>query len=209
MKKYYVNLPGGTKDSEFQQVVDLLISRGVKQDDSREYRRVRQTDGSLKEEGFLYLFDDRSKAEEFAVEIGRKTGQPSWLVFEVDVESIQDLIEQHRELKDEPLILAMQYDAGAEPDEIYLLEVIDNFGANGISSDRELFEVTFPKASGPDGGPDQTWHLVLTNPLEFDVALREGWEQADKIRRAVGSGRYEVVFMTSEEGVRNLDLIHE
>ena len=66
MKKYYVNLPGGTKDFQFQQVLDLLISRGYKADDSRDKYRVKQPDGSYKEQGFLYLFDDRSQAEGFA-----------------------------------------------------------------------------------------------------------------------------------------------
>jgi hypothetical protein len=209
MKKYYVNIPGGTKDSEFQQVVDLLKERhGFQEANGRQYVRAQQHDGSFKEQGFLYLFGTRDEAEDFAREIRNRTNSNLWAVFEVDIESIEELIEQHRQLRDEPLLLAMYYDAGDEPSEIYLLEVIDNFGSNSINADRELFEVTFPSENGTNGERGKTWHLVLTNPHEFDTALRENWKHAEKIRRAVGSGRYEVLFMTSDEGLRNRDLIH-
>jgi hypothetical protein len=203
VKKYYVNLPDGTKDAQFQQVLELLIAEGFKTDDSRDRRRVRQSDGSYEERGFLYLFDDRGAAESFARKVRERTGEAGWKVFEVDVETIQELIEEHLQIKDEPLVLAMFFDAGENPDDIYLLEIIKNFGSNEINPDRELFELTYwaPKEQ-------KTWHLILTNPPEFDAALRGNWKHAEKIRRAVNAGRFEVLYMTEEDGVRSRELIH-
>ncbi len=209
MTKYYINLPGGTKDSEFQQVLELLKSdQGYQEKDGWQKRRVLQPDGSYKEQGFLYLFDDRDKAETFAELVRKRTNNRSWKVFEVDEEPIQRLVEDHRQLQDEPLILAMYYDAGDDPKDIYLLEVLDNFGANGINPDRELFELTYwaPNRLEPDSG--RSWHLILTNPKEFDTALRENWKHAAAIRRAVESGRYEVIYMDNSQGLRSRELIH-
>jgi hypothetical protein len=208
MKKYYVNLPGvGTTDAEFQQVLDLLISKGYKADDRRVHGRVTHPDGSFEERGFLYLFDDLEEAERFAQDLRDRTGNPSWKVFEVDFNSIKELIDEHREHADEPLVLAMYYD-GEDPGDVYLLEVIENFGSNGINPDRELFELTYWAPNGKSGGVGQTWHLVLTNPPEFEMALRQNWKHVERIRSAVKAGRYDVIYMNGEEGVQSRELIH-
>ncbi len=207
MIKYYVNLSGGTKDFEFQQVLDLLKEdQGYREEEGRRDVRVRQPDGSYREQGFLYLFDEKARAEEFADLVRNRTGNPSWRVFDVDIEPISKLIEEHRQFKDEPLILALYYDAGDDPREMHFLEVIENFGANSVNPDRELFEWTYD-APGPEGAR-RTWHHVMTSPPEFETALRENWRQAEQVRKAVATGRYEVLFMSEHGGIRSRESIH-
>ena len=207
MKKYYINLPGGTKDFEFQQILDLLEEvQGYREEEGRRQERVKQPDGSYREQGFLYLFDERERAEAFAQLVRDRTGNTSWRVFEVDIEPLDKLIVEHRQYRDEPLQLALYFDSGDDPREMHFLEVIENFGANSVSPDRELFEWTYD-ATGPDGDK-RTWHHIMTSPQEFETALRENWKQAEQVRKAVVAGRYEVLFMSEQEGVRSREAIH-
>ena len=200
MKKYLVNLPLA-RDFQYQQCLDLLIQEGYIDSENRQYHSVRQWDGSYKEQGFLYLFETRAKAEEFAEKLRGISNEPDWDVFEIDTGGINELVEEHRALRDQPLVLAMLFDSGKDPRNLYLLEVISNFGLNEVSPDRELFEVSFPFPGmlSPDG---KDLHLVLTNPTEFGVALNEDWEWAKVIKRAVKEGRFEVLYM-SEANTRD------
>jgi hypothetical protein len=117
--------------------------------------------------------------------------------------AIRQLTEQHRQLKDEPLHLALSYGPDREQQDIFLLEVI---GGNGdrLSDDRELFETVFNSTSGFPMSTSQRLHLVLTTPAELETALREGWPSANEIRRAVEWGDYRVLH-TDEVGQRLLD----
>ena len=206
MKKYFVGMSGGMNDVEFEELskISVVDSRSG----GRRSVRVPQPDGSYREEGTNFMFDRREQAEVIAAKLREDTNDNRWGVFDFEVEAIEALIEEHRQFQDEPLLLAMHYDAGADPREIYVLEVMDNFGLNNVNPDRELFELTYwsPNRHEPDAG--RSWHLVLTNPKEFAVALREGWDQAKKIQRAVDAGRYEIPFMTDDLGVLSRDSIH-
>jgi hypothetical protein len=207
MNRYFVGIPGGTKAAEFREISALLAREGRGNGEASP-PTFRAPDGSFRQQGPLYLFEERAEAEAFAGRLRDSSGDDRWGVFDVDVDAIERLVEEHRQLSDEPLLLAMYYDAGDDPKEIYLLEVLDNFGANGVSPDRELFELTYwaPNRHEPDAG--RSWHLILTNPKEFETALRENWPQAEDIRRAVESGRYAIFYMDDQQGVRSRDLIH-
>ena len=91
---------------------------------------------------------------------------------------IRRLVEQHRELEDEPLHLAIAYQPGAPRDQldIYLFEVIGGLGER--NPDKELFETTFEPNNRLQAGFSQRLHMTLTTPLEFTAAVEEKWKTA-------------------------------
>jgi hypothetical protein len=106
---------------------------------------------------------------------------------------IRRLVEDHLKLTDEPLLWAVYYKPQREEQDIFLFEVVGNFGGDGIDPDRELFEVTYTSKSGFDMDADQQLHLVLTNPHEFETAVRENWELLAELRQAIDAGNYQTV----------------
>ncbi len=121
---------------------------------------------------------------------------------------LHEMIEQHRELNDEPLLLAMIYDPGRESPDIFLFELLEHFGQDLIEPDRTLFEATYGTGLGLPLEPSQKLHLVLTHPEELRVALEQDWDTASEVRSAVGRGDYEILFM-DEKGERALELLHD
>ena len=121
---------------------------------------------------------------------------------------IRDLARQHRELRDEPLHLAMVYGPGREPLDIFLFELAGNFGGNEVSPDAQFFEVTFDSTPGFTMEPNQKLHLVLTNPKEFGAALDQHWQTAEEIRDAVRRGDFEVLH-SDEIGQEALRFLNE
>ena len=118
--------------------------------------------------------------------------------------AIRRLTEQHRELVDEPLHLAVSYfPATREQQHIFLFEVIGGLGES-ISPERDLFEVVFESTPGFPMGPNEQLHLILTNPLELEIALREGWSLATEVVGAIRVGDYKVLYK-DEVGDRVLD----
>ncbi len=89
--------------------------------------------------------------------------------------AIRRLTDQHRELVDEPLHLAVSYfPATRDQQDIFLFEVVGGL-AEGINPERDLFETTYLPASGFPMGPNEQLHLILTNPHELEIGLEEGW----------------------------------
>jgi hypothetical protein len=116
---------------------------------------------------------------------------------------IRGLVQQHRELRDEPLHLAMGYRPRRAPRDIFLFELASNFGGNATNHDRELFEVTFLSSTGFPMPSGQKLHLVLTSPKEFRAALDECWPTAEEVQDAVRRGEFEVLYKdkTGEEAL--------
>ncbi len=108
-------------------------------------------------------------------------------------QSVRKLAQQHRELKDEPLYLALCYGAARAPHDIFLLEVIGHGLEEIVSPERELFETTFTPTPGFPMDLDQRLHLILTNPEEFAVAVRDRWPSATEIIDVVHAGDYQVL----------------
>ena len=120
---------------------------------------------------------------------------------------LRQLTDQHRELRDEPLHLAVAFQRRDDPQGIYLFEVVGHFAAGEISPDSSLFEVTFtpsPMFPIPEG---QHLHLLLTSPEEIRVALEQNWPSADEIRHAIRDGNYKELFADSV-GQQVLGLMH-
>ncbi len=108
--------------------------------------------------------------------------------------AIRRLAEQHRELVDEPLHLAIAYHpALRDQQHIFLFEVVGGPGES-INPERDLFEVVYETTPAFPMGPNEQLHLVLTNPQELEVALREGWYLAVEVVNAIQARDYEVVY---------------
>jgi len=120
----------------------------------------------------------------------------------------RDLAEQHRKLRDEPLHLAIAYDPGRDFRDIFLFELLDNFGGNEINPDAQLFEATFGSSKSFSLEPGQRLHLILTNPEEFRTALDQHWPTAEEVRDAVRRGDFEILH-SDEIGRDALELLNE
>jgi hypothetical protein len=106
---------------------------------------------------------------------------------------IRRLAEQHRELVDEPLHLAVSYlPAMRDQRHIYLFEVVGG-PAESINPERELFEAVFESSPGFPMASDEQLHLILTNLRELEIALREGWSLAMEVVNAIRGGDYKVL----------------
>jgi hypothetical protein len=107
---------------------------------------------------------------------------------------IRRLTEQHRELVDEPLHLAVSYlPAMRDQQHIFLFEVIGGAGES-VNPERDLFEAVFESTAGFPMGPDEQLHLILTNPRELETALREDWSLASEVVNAIRAGNYRVLY---------------
>ena len=98
---------------------------------------------------------------------------------------MRKLVQEHLGLRDEPLLLAIYYKPPREPQDIFLFEVIGNFGDGAMDPDRELFEVTYASTTGLPLEKGQYLHLVLTNPRELETATQENWEKVAELLAAV------------------------
>jgi len=107
--------------------------------------------------------------------------------------AIRSLTEQHRELEDEPLHLAMAYQPGPPRDQqdIYLFEVVGGWGES--NPDKELFETTFEPNGRLQTGFNQRLHMVFTTTAEFKTAMEENWKTAVEIVNAVRCDDYQVL----------------
>ncbi len=104
---------------------------------------------------------------------------------------LRELVQQHRRIADEPLHLALAYNAGREQEHVFVFELIGNFGADLVDPERRIFETTFAGAQVfPAGGRRPNLRLLLTNPTELQEALRERWPAIEELRKAVASQNY-------------------
>jgi hypothetical protein len=119
---------------------------------------------------------------------------------------IRRLADQHREMEDEPLHLAIAYQPLSPRDQqdIYLFEVIGGWSES--NPDKELFETTFEPNGRLQTGFDQRLHMILTTPNEFRVSMEEKWKTAEEIVNAVKSDDYQVLHADAV-GKEILDLI--
>ena len=121
-------------------------------------------------------------------------------IFPAYENQLQELVTEHLELKDQPLILALYYAPVREPTHIFLLEIVENFARGNVDPNRELFEVTFGTASGFRMGVNQRLHLILTNPREAVIAFEQDWPLAQEIKSALHQDRYRVLHKVKGEG---------
>ena len=118
------------------------------------------------------------------------------------------LVESHLALEDEPLLLALYYAQDADSEDVYLFEVIENFGAGDISEDKELFEVTFGSSEGFPLPSGRHLHLILTNPDELKAAFANKWEGVEAIRSAIWRGNFRSLYSHPTKGAALMAEIH-
>jgi hypothetical protein len=116
-------------------------------------------------------------------------------------EQIRNLTEQHRELEDEPLHLAICYASGRSPRDIFMFEVIGGNGGDSVNSGREFFETTFTSTPSFPMAVGEQLHLILTNQRELDIALFEGWPALSEVIEAIRCNEYQQLF-SDEVGAR-------
>ena len=131
------------------------------------------------------------------------TLKPQALPYEA---SVRELVDEHLELKDAPLLLAVYYMPDDDTENIYLLEILDGFGGNEISNENELFDFSFGSSSGFPLKKDQRLYLTLTNPVEWEAAINRGWPSAQRICSAMKQGRSTVIYHEGDKGNNLADL---
>lgn len=114
---------------------------------------------------------------------------------------LRALVREHMQIEGEPLFLAVAYDAGRDGDNVFLFELIGNFGSNMVDADRRFFETTFAGARVfPQDGPRPDLRVVLTSPSEFAVAIQDHWPAVAELRHAIGAGTFDLLHQAGEEG---------
>lgn len=109
-------------------------------------------------------------------------------------EGIRRLAQEHRAFADEPLHLAILYDPRREgTGDVFLFEVVGNFGAGAIDPDSVLLETAFEPASDMNLR-NRRLRLVLTSPEEFRAAASGDWPQIQELKGSIGRGEARVLF---------------
>ena len=105
-------------------------------------------------------------------------------------EAVGKLVQQHRKLRKKHLHLAVYL---APPNrrkrDIYLFEVLDDFGGGHIDPEKKLFTFAYGSTPGfplPEGV--RLW-MIPTNPTELDKAIQENWARVGEIRKARNAGK--------------------
>lgn len=116
-----------------------------------------------------------------------------------DENLLTSLIEEHKEIENQPLHLAIAYRLGDSASELYLLEVSENFGGNRVS-DEKLFLKAWV-AQPPDFRFHEAteFYLVLTNLAEFSTAISETWSQISELKWSIEKGLAKKLF-SDEQG---------
>ena len=109
-------------------------------------------------------------------------------------DAVRSLVSSHREIADEPLHLAMYFENPENPKDLYLLEVLENFGQNRVSDEEEIMRVSFPASADFPIDAEKRLSLILTNLPELRVALVDDWDSFRDVRGLIENSRYKVVF---------------
>jgi len=107
----------------------------------------------------------------------------------------RQLVLSHLRLPDETLLFAAYY-APVERDhnDVFVFEIVQDFGGNVIDEERCFLEVTYGSSDALPLDPDQRLHLVVTSPSEFDTAVREGWRHVRELQEAVRRGKFQKLY---------------
>lgn len=124
------------------------------------------------------------------------------------LEDVERLIEQHRQLKHQTLLLAIYFDCPEDPDSVHLLEVITPFGYEEVSDDKELFEMSYGSTNGFSLLPGSSLNILLTNATELQAAVRENWSSIRPVLAAVRLEQYRTIYK-SEIGDNLLVLLKQ
>ena len=110
-------------------------------------------------------------------------------------QSVRKLVDQHKTLRNGHLHLAVYLAPPKRPKrDIYLFEVIDDFGGGQIDPAKKLFTFAYGSTPGfPLPESVRLW-MILTNPVELDTAIDQKWKRVGEIRNAQQKGKAIVVY---------------
>jgi hypothetical protein len=103
-------------------------------------------------------------------------------------------------------MLAIYYAPLRLPEDVFLFEVIENFGHGSVDENKELFEVWYAASEGFPLHAGQYLHLTFTNPRECETAVNEGWPLAKELQESIHAGRYEVLYCR-DDAIPLLELV--
>ena len=110
-------------------------------------------------------------------------------------EPVERLVEQHRKLRNGHLHLAVYLAPPNRPKrDIYLFEVIDDFGGGNVDPDRKLFTFAYGSTPGFELPPGASLRMILTNPAELDAAIQQNWKRVGELRSARRASKAVVVY---------------
>ncbi len=120
------------------------------------------------------------------------------MAFPDRLEDVKRLVEQHRQLEHQTLLLAVYFNRPEDPDSVYLLEVISQLGYDEVSDDNELFEMSYGSTEGFRVPIGSRLNIILTNAVELRVAIEKQWDSLRSLLAAVelGPEQYQVIFST-------------
>jgi hypothetical protein len=104
-------------------------------------------------------------------------------------------------MREEPVLLAIYYAHPTDEKDVYLFEVIDGFGRNDVNPDREFLEISFDHTELVSTDPDRGLHLVLTNAVEFDRAMKESWPGVQVLKDAISRDRAMVMYPDTDSSL--------
>ncbi len=117
------------------------------------------------------------------------------MAFPDRLHDVERLIEQHRCLEHQTLLLTVYYDRPQDPESVYLLEVISQFGYDEISDDKALFQMAYGSTDGFPLPVGSRLNITLTNTNELSAAVEQGWPSVQPLLAAVTAGKthYQVI----------------
>jgi hypothetical protein len=104
------------------------------------------------------------------------------------------LVEYHKTLTEDPLQLAIYYAPERDSQDMFLLEVLQDFGTNEFDTEPCFFEVTFEPSNKLPLKADQKLHMTLTSPEEFVFAAEHNWPSFRELHDAYKNGRAQILF---------------
>ncbi len=114
------------------------------------------------------------------------------------LEDVERLIEQHKNIAHQTLLLAVYYDLGDGSDNVCLLEVISPFGYDEVSEDKHLFEMQYGSTQGFPLSPKCCLSILLTNAPEARKAIAQEWAGIIPVLDAVSRNKYKVLYKAGE-----------
>ena len=113
---------------------------------------------------------------------------------------IQELVNEHLDLIDQPLLVAVYYASEAAPNEECLFEVARHFGFDEVSEDRQIFQIQFGPSDNFPLPPGDRLRLSLTNTAEFREALSQGWPEIKDLIKAIDQSQSSLLYYRRGDG---------
>lgn len=116
------------------------------------------------------------------------------------MELMHDLVlNDHTQLEDTPLSLAIYFRSRRVPDEECVFEVLHRFGFDEVSEEHSVFQVQFGPTHNfrlPDG---DRLRLFLSNPTEILYAVENNWPELNDLCGAMQLDQYKVIYHRPED----------